>query len=156
MKTHTVTADIVEEGLAPLLDSADVTDADVFEVLLQGNGVSTAASLSDQPAINKSLVISEGPVEQEQVSEIIDRFPFGSPGAPIPGIPQGRLTYELHQATIGDPVWAPFQSQCDSQFTHWAKMCRPTSSAVTDLLAIPEVCTPFYLHLALLSHVQRL
>jgi len=156
MKTHTITADVVEEGLAPLLDSADVTDADVFEVLLQGNGVSTAASLSDQPAVDESLVISEGPVEQEQVSEIIDRFHFGSPGAPIPGIPQGRSTNELHQATIGDPVWAPFQSQCDWQFAHWAKMRGPTSSAVTDLLAIPEVCTPFYLHLALLSHVQRL
>ena len=74
MKTHTITADVVEEGLAPPLDSANVTDTDAFEALLQGNGVSTAASLSDQPAVDKSLVISEGPVEQEQVSEIIDWF----------------------------------------------------------------------------------
>ena len=168
MKTHTVNTDFAEDVLVPSLDLADVADADAFEALQQGDGISTATSLPDQPAIDESLVIpeAEGSIEQEPEIEtgilstgstlVIDQFPFGSPGAPIPGIPQGRSTYELHQAAVGgDTVWAPFQSQCDWLFAHWAKMRGPTSSAVTDLLAIPEVCTSFYLHIALLTHVQR-
>jgi hypothetical protein len=129
-------------------------DADAFEVLQQGSGISTATALPDQPAINESLVIPEGLTEEASEIEagisstgsvlVVDQFPFGSPGAPIPGVPQGRSLYESHQAAIGDSAWAPFQSECDWLFAHWAKMRGPTSSAVTDLLAIPEVCTSSY------------
>ncbi|KAF8264339.1 hypothetical protein EI94DRAFT_1805975 [Lactarius quietus] len=36
-------------------------------------------------------------------------------------------------------IWSPFRSQCDWELTHWAKMRGPTSSAMEELLAIPEV-----------------
>ncbi|KAH8996568.1 hypothetical protein EDB83DRAFT_2509885 [Lactarius deliciosus] len=36
-------------------------------------------------------------------------------------------------------VWAPFRSQCDWEFTCWAKMRGVMASAVTALLAIPEL-----------------
>ncbi|KAI9437037.1 hypothetical protein H4582DRAFT_2112014 [Lactarius indigo] len=36
-------------------------------------------------------------------------------------------------------IWAPFQSQCDWEIAHWAKMHGPTSSAVVSLLAIPQL-----------------
>ncbi|KAI9442877.1 hypothetical protein BJY52DRAFT_1206753 [Lactarius psammicola] len=41
--------------------------------------------------------------------------------------------------TTGDLIWAPFRSQCDWEIAHWAKMRGPTSTAVMELLAIPEV-----------------
>ncbi|KAH8995564.1 hypothetical protein EDB86DRAFT_2763520, partial [Lactarius hatsudake] len=35
--------------------------------------------------------------------------------------------------------WAPFHSQCDWEIALWAKTRGPTSSALTELLRIPEV-----------------
>ncbi|KAI9430686.1 hypothetical protein BJY52DRAFT_1090380, partial [Lactarius psammicola] len=35
--------------------------------------------------------------------------------------------------------WSPFQSQCDWEFAQWAKQRGPTSSAVSELLAIDGV-----------------
>ncbi|KAI9448874.1 hypothetical protein BJY52DRAFT_1206479 [Lactarius psammicola] len=61
--------------------------------------------------------------------------------APIPGLRQGSLVYDSSQAAFGASVWAPFRSQCDWEVAHWAKMCGPTSSAVTELLAISEART---------------
>jgi hypothetical protein len=68
---------------------------------------------------------------------VIDRFPHGNPGAPIPGARQG--SYQRSQEAFGASVWAPFRSQCDWEVARWAKMRGPTSSAMQDLLAIPEV-----------------
>ena len=75
---------------------------------------------------------------------IIDRFPFGSPGAPITGLHDSTSRNGSSPAEVGprgDSIWAPFRSECDWEFARWAKLRGPTSSAVTDLLAIPEVCT---------------
>ncbi|KAF8264342.1 hypothetical protein EI94DRAFT_1772698 [Lactarius quietus] len=36
-------------------------------------------------------------------------------------------------------IWAPFCSQRDWEIVRWAKMCGPTSSALAELLAIPEI-----------------
>ena len=73
---------------------------------------------------------------------VIEEFPFGSPGAPIPDKPRGTPGYASaasHQDALADSIWAPFQSQHDWAIARWAKMCGPTSTAVTELLAIPEV-----------------
>jgi hypothetical protein len=74
-------------------------DANAFKALLYGNGISMVASLLDQPAIYESLVIPESPLGQVLETEVgvslmgsmlvINQFPFGSPGAPVPGIPWG-------------------------------------------------------------------
>ncbi|KAI9433897.1 hypothetical protein H4582DRAFT_2112690 [Lactarius indigo] len=61
------------------------------------------------------------------------------PGAPIPDADQGLPLYHSSQETLGPSIWAPFHSQCDWEIAHWAKTRGPTSSAITDLLAIPEV-----------------
>jgi hypothetical protein len=69
---------------------------------------------------------------------VIDRFPSVSAGAPIQGMPRGKSIYEL-QRDAGDSIWSSFTSECDWLFAHWAKTRGPTSSAVMELLAIPEV-----------------
>ena len=74
---------------------------------------------------------------------IIDRFLLGRAGAPIPRVQQGTPAHDMDQTTAAELVWAPFNLECDWKFAHWAKTCGPTSSAVTDLLAIDEVCTLF-------------
>ncbi|KAN0136686.1 hypothetical protein V8E53_005456 [Lactarius tabidus] len=43
------------------------------------------------------------------------------------------------QEALGSSTWALFQSQCNWEVACWAKLRGPTSSAFTDLLAIPEV-----------------
>ncbi|KAF8266736.1 hypothetical protein EI94DRAFT_1802602 [Lactarius quietus] len=50
---------------------------------------------------------------------VVDRFPHGHPGAPVPGAQRGRTS--------------------DWEIAHWAKMCVPSSSAMEELLAIPDV-----------------
>jgi hypothetical protein len=75
----------------------------------------------------------------EDVTAFIERFPLALAGAPIsnveqtmPGFPQNRLsTYN---------IWSLFQSQCDWDFAQWAKNWGPSSTAVTELLAIEGVC----------------
>lgn len=137
-----------EDGSNNAPDNVDVMDADAFESLLQGDG-STATNLDWRGPTED---IREGP-EPPSVSidvgnfeaastVVVEHFPSGSPGAPIPGAPQGQSLYEAHQSAPGDSVWAPFLSQRDWDIAHWAKTRGPTSSAVTALLAIPEVRSP--------------
>jgi len=47
--------------------------------------------------------------------------------------------YESQHSADGDAIWSPFMSQSDWLFACWAKMHGSTSSAVAELLAIPEV-----------------
>ncbi|KAF8257398.1 hypothetical protein EI94DRAFT_1774481 [Lactarius quietus] len=68
---------------------------------------------------------------------IVEQFPYGQLGAPVAHLAQGTTLYESTQDSFGDSVWAPFRLQCDWELAHLAKMHGPTSSAVTDLLAIP-------------------
>jgi hypothetical protein len=67
---------------------------------------------------------------------VIDPFPHGSPGAPIS---QGSYMDDTDREASDGSIWAPFCSQCDWEVAQWAKMRAPTSSAMADLLAIPEV-----------------
>jgi hypothetical protein len=135
-------------------DSADTTDetrdADAFENLNQGSSFSSAASPEQVQYIELSeavqlLALGDPPdrVEadnSEPTSELsVDGFPYGNAGAPIHSGNQGLGVYESAQAAFSDAVWAPFRSQCDWEIARWAKMRRPTSTAVTELLAIPNV-----------------
>ncbi|KAH9017210.1 hypothetical protein EDB85DRAFT_2076133 [Lactarius pseudohatsudake] len=47
--------------------------------------------------------------------------------------------YQSSHETFGSSIWAPFRSKCDWEIACWAKTRGPTSSAVADILAIPEV-----------------
>ena len=131
------------------LDGADVTDADTFEELTRGDGQTDPCEIAvDRP----SDIPEEGGEETIEIesnstkssSVVVDIFPFGDPGAPIPGVPQGHTSYERFRATQGDTVWAPFRSQRDWEIACWAKRHSMSSTAVAELLAIPEVCAALF------------
>jgi hypothetical protein len=127
-------------------EPADVTDVDIFEELLCGNSTITPAdqltvdlTLEDLPhELDETAVGDQANTAAPETGSpvVIDRFPFGCPGAPI----HRRLhTSESQQATFTDYPWAPFRSQLDWDVARWAKMRGQTSTAVSELLAIPGV-----------------
>ena len=131
-------------------DPADIADADAFEELAQNNTCFVTTN-TNQPTINESPHMLEGleqlPNDMEAGSTgviptvVIDHFPSASAGALIHGMPCRNPSYESQRGADGDSTWSPFTSQCDWLFVRWAKMRGPTSLAVTELLAIPEVWT---------------
>ena len=152
-----------EDFIGP--EPVDAMDADAFKVLMQGT-IHSAVTIPNQHIGDRTSGVFKGPMMQEMAQTIpldipnvetlpmviIDHFPSGSIGTPIPGVPQGPLAHELDQATAAESAWAPFNLECDWKFAQWAKTCRPMSSAVTDLLAIEEVCMLFELIALLLIH----
>jgi hypothetical protein len=76
---------------------------------------------------------------QETFLPVVDQFPFGSPGMPIPDKPEGSLTFKSWHATSSNLLWAPFCSELEWNFTQWAKMHGGSSTAVSQLLGIPGV-----------------
>ncbi|KAH8987479.1 hypothetical protein EDB86DRAFT_3065716 [Lactarius hatsudake] len=119
--------------------------------------LSTLSDQPDQPHTSGSLssdlaqpLLHSEPGDSNGSQLVIDRFPHGSPGAPIPGTLQGTHLYQSSHETLGSSIWALFRSKCDWEIVCWAKTRGPTSSAVADILAIPEVvdklglsyCTP--------------
>ena len=70
---------------------------------------------------------------------VVDRFPFGCPGMPILNKPQGSSMYEKWRSTSKDSLWTPFCSELDWNIAQWVKMRGPSSTAATELLAIPGV-----------------
>ena len=130
------------------LDTADVTDANAFQELSQGGG---HPMLTDtcEIAVDSAPDILENDGEQSiefesnfsrTSSVVVEVFPFGSPGAPIPGMPPGRSSHVWFQDTQEDSTWAPFKSERDWVMARWAKTYGTTSSAVDAVLALPEVC----------------
>jgi Plavaka transposase len=138
-------------------DSVDITDANAFEELLRGNSTppnlnqltidDALETLEDTTQQSEQIELDDRPdtADQELASGlIIDQFPFGSPGAPIPGKHRGLSVYESLQGIHADNPWAPFSSQLDWEVARWAKMRSRTSTAVTELLAIPGVRVSYY------------
>ena len=130
-------------------DWADQLDADVLEVLARDSNFSPSnhpeldpsdQALSLAPPPRGSVTVNTETSCSSGSDVIIEYFPFGNPGAPVPGMQRGPSIYEATRESLGDSQWAPFRSQCDWEFARWAKMRGPTSTAVTELLAIPEVC----------------
>ena len=115
-------------------DPADVTDADAFE-LLQG---ASAPANPNRPAVDDAIGTQEDAPQQPDQAEpdeqpdtvdqetasgvIVDRFPFGSAGDPIPGKVQGVSAYESQREMHADTPWAPFFSQLDWKVAQWAKI----------------------------------
>ena len=129
-------------------DAADVVDTDAFEELT-GSVDPPSAMVIDHPAGNSSAGVPEGPGPQANQTEagsfntgstvVVDHFPSDAAGAPIPGIPRGHSIFESRRAALSDSDWAPFQSRRDWEVARWAKSCGATSTAVSNLLAIPGV-----------------
>ena len=136
-----------DNALDPLGDSADSDDANTFEILSRGVNVPPAATINIDPP---NTTLSSAPPPEDGIGTgtemgtphpnalAIVQFPNGCPGAPL-GVDQGLSAYEATYNTLGESIWAPFRSQRDWEVAHWAKMRGPSSTAMTELLAIPEV-----------------
>ncbi|KAI9436431.1 hypothetical protein H4582DRAFT_2112092 [Lactarius indigo] len=90
-------------------DLADTEDTNAFDILARDVNFSSLASSNPEPP---DVTLSSAPP------------------------PEG---YVVTGTESSHPAWAPFQSQCNWEVACWAKMRGPLSSAVTELLAIPEV-----------------
>jgi hypothetical protein len=135
-------------------DPANVADTDAFKELTRSIDFPSGGGIDCAPVENPLPDDLENPQQQTNPIEagafetgttvvVVVRFPSESAGAPIPGVPRGSSRYELHRAMHRGSVWEPFWTQCDWEVARWAKSCGATSSAVTNLLAIPEVNTTF-------------
>jgi hypothetical protein len=132
------------------IDPVDAMDAEAFEALSQGIDDSplylpSQEYTADPPALLEDPGRQPTRIEASKsgVTVVIVRFPFGSAGAPInaPLPPhENASSNRLSIMSHSNSIWAPFRSQRDWEIAHWAKMRGPTSTAVNDLLAIPEVC----------------
>jgi hypothetical protein len=149
-------------------DLADQLDAEALELLQQDPNHSPTnhsptshskpdtsdSTQSSAPPLQYGFTVNSATTNHSARSNaIIDLFPFGQPGEPVPGMQQSLTLYEATCDSLGDFVWAPFRSQCDWEFAHWAKMHGPTSTAVTELLAIPGVCQHQLVLIVLLTHL---
>jgi hypothetical protein len=145
-------------------DPVDTIDADLLELLANGSSANTNPEQDPSRSVEvQSPAPSQKPAEPQSLAPppptlstrtqpnadasdppqlVVDRFPHGTPGAPIPEMDQGSSAYQSSQEAFGTSIWAPFRSQCDWEIARWAKMRGPTSTALTDLLAIPEVRPP--------------
>ncbi|KAH9170412.1 hypothetical protein EDB89DRAFT_1853464 [Lactarius sanguifluus] len=136
-------------------DTADIIDADVYEQLTHNAQNFTAYPEQERsveqtsPAQSQSIEPQHPPPISPICSEpddlnplpelVVDRFPYGSAGVPVPGVHQGLSLHRTSLEALGTSIWAPFRSQCDWELAHWAKMRGPTSSAVAALLAVPQL-----------------
>ena len=141
----------------------DIADADTYEELFRIQdppvtwpifGLTPQAGLLQSPP-NSSSELPDAPPDhpdhvgvlaaggsETSAAFIIDPFPSGDAGAPISGpdtLPSHVDSTQQSQESASDSVWAPFRSHCDWEVARWAKMRAPTSSAVDELLVIPEV-----------------
>jgi len=146
---------------APDATDADSEDADAFEILNNSITGSAVAIPEEVPPAELAEATQPPPDPLIQAEEAnlgptseftITRFPHGSPGAPLPGAAQSSAVYQSSQAALDSSVWAPFGSKLDWKIACWTKTRGPTSSAMTELLAIPGVCGPclglmIYLHI---------
>ena len=135
-------------------DPADVADADAYEELSHENLTATPPTLPDQTTLPEVPEIPDLRQREDQTGEnnqadlmssqrtsastVVDEFPFGSPGMPIPDRRRGSTVYELRQVSTDSP-WAPFHSELDWTMARWMKMHGSTSRAVTQLLEMPGV-----------------
>ena len=143
---------------------ANTADADAYEILghhpfipgtaIPEQGQSIELSNATRPPDNPPIQVDAA--NSEPTSDVvIECFPCGSPGAPVVDAHQGSTTYNSTQVMLGGSIWAPFHSQCDWEIVCWAKMHGPTSSAVTDLLAVKEVRSSHILFIISLTYGKR-
>jgi hypothetical protein len=156
--TDAINASLNAAHTTDSVDATDATDADLLEEM--SNNPLSSANPNQDPPVEAQTASLTPPFTEPQSPALapaqstepntnnsdtspqvfVDHFPHGSPGAAITGAHQGSTIYESSRKVFGDSVWAPFHSQCDWEIACWAKMHGPSSSAMEELLAIPEVC----------------
>jgi hypothetical protein len=120
-------------------DIADLVDADALEYA--SSGASTPDQLTDDETDDEISGQSDVGDSASAPAVVVEHFPFGRPGAPISERPQGDS-----QATSVGSQWAPFRSQLDWDVARWVKLRGGSSTAVSELLAIPGVCVSNFLY----------
>jgi hypothetical protein len=166
-------ANLTAAHTSDIVDAADAADADLLEEMATMPSSSTNPE-PDQPVeaqtpapFTAPLVEPETPAPARATEPntngsdtshqvIVEHFPYGRPGAPIIGTDEGVSIYHTSREVFGSSVWAPFHSQCDWEIARWAKMRGPTSSAMEELLAIPEVRAHQLVLIVLLTDRHRL
>ena len=79
---------------------------------------------------------------QQEGAPFVEHFPSRVAGTPIPNMVPSVPGYQALRDNLGpDHIWYPFQSQRDWEFARWAKNRGPSSTAVSELLAIDGVST---------------
>ncbi|KAI0074312.1 hypothetical protein K474DRAFT_1716561 [Panus rudis PR-1116 ss-1] len=70
-------------------------------------------------------------------------YPSTKAGSPIPEQELRTAGYAHYASRSGgvENPYAPFKSKLDWEVARWAKLHGPSSTAVSELLSIPEVCT---------------
>lgn len=155
-------------------DPADVADADAYEELLRESLATTLPDPTTLPEVPEipnltqwedqteednqaDLAPSQGCDGCQGTSTVVDEFPFGSPGMPIPDKSRGSTVYESRQAasTSTDSLWAPFRSEFEWKIARWMKMHGQTSTSLTKLLSIPGVWYSHCLFAKGLTHLQK-
>jgi hypothetical protein len=157
----------MDYGEAPVDDDDNVADANTYEALSRThdppavNSIALARS-SSPPSPPPSPHIPDhldyGSIAADsgcESSVFIDLFPSRAAGAPITSRLPSHSDHVSNQESPCNNIWAPFLSQCDWEVAHWAKTQAPTSSAVAELFAIPEVCISKELMSRLLKHSTR-
>jgi hypothetical protein len=124
-------------------DPADVADADADEEISRD----ISPTSHEAPRI-PDLTQQEDQVEMDDqadltppqgMSVVVDQFPSGNPGMPIPDKPRGPTVYESWQAASTDSPWAPFRSELDWKFARCVKMRGQSATTVTEMLEMPGV-----------------
>jgi hypothetical protein len=76
----------------------------------------------------------------------VEQFPLQTAGMPIPCSDHALSGFEaLRQNVEGSNEFAPFQSRLDWNIAQWARMCGPSSSAMTELLELEGVCSQLFI-----------
>ena len=112
-------------------DPANLVNADALEELLHGtsNAPTHDQLMDEEPPVAAEPDLPDAGDQADMVDSesaatvVVEQFPVGNPGAPIPDRAQGS-TYDS-QAACMDSLWAPFQSQLDWDMAHWAKLRGP-------------------------------
>ena len=130
-------------------DAADYyADADALEILTRPPNHSAIIMPDLAPSVTELELLPEPETPDEVIQPdtgssgsqqplIIDAFPFGNPGMPIDG--PDSPTDDTSQMDPNGTSWAPFCSQLDWEFARWAKLRGVSSSALNELLSLPQV-----------------
>ena len=143
------TTDAWNANAADATNPADALDADTWEALQEiGPDQMEVPPLPPPPPDLQSSTpppnLPDSSSTDSQAQLTVDTFPYGSPGTQYCGPFQDHSDCQLQEqkcdaADALDSIWAPFFSLHDWSIALWAKTWGPTSTALTELLQIPEV-----------------
>ena len=96
--------------------------------------------LSEEPIVPPPAEVPSH--AQHDGAAFVKRFTMGAAGAPIPDMGPDVPHFQVLRGNLGpENIWHLFQSQRDWEFAKWAKNRGPSSTAVSELLAIDGMRT---------------